>query len=241
MNETQRINKYLSTHGYCSRREADRLVKQGKVFINDEQARLGDTVGPKDEVRVLGRDKKYRPRKAYILLHKPVGVSTSLNRKHGTNVLDLVDLPERVFPVGRLSSYSSGLVILTNDGVLSNRLTNPRIGYEKEYVVEIDRPISTLDIGKLQGGFELNGTRTQETKVRLLEPTRFAIILHGGQSRLINQMCESLGYEVVSIMRTRIGTLKMPTTYPIGNYRHLAEKEVRDLKKLVGLDPDKRG
>jgi 23S rRNA pseudouridine2604 synthase len=236
MKEGTRINKYLSTHGYCSRREADRLIEQGKVFINDVKAGLGDQVHHGDDVRVLGRDKKRPPEKVYILVHKPVGIITTTDRRKKDNIIDFVDYPERVFPIGRLDVQSSGLLLLTNDGTLANRLLHPRYEHEKEYVVEVDRAISKLDLGKLQNGVELDDGKTLPTKVRLMSPIRFAIILREGRNRQIRRMCDALGFQVVSLMRTRMGTLKIPTSYPAGNIRHLTEREVRDLKKLVGLE-----
>lgn len=222
MNNGERINKYLSTNGYCSRREADRLITQGKVFINDQAAGLGDQVFPGDDVRVLGRDKKVRKQKLYLLLHKPTGYSVTSRKR---NVLELIDTDERVYPVGRLSSQTTGLLLFTNDGVLGNRLTNPRYSIEQEYVVDLDRSLEKIDLGRLQ----------QSHKVRLLSHARFAIILEDADQSNVVAMCEALGYHVVNLMRTRIGSVKMPTTYPEGNWRYLTEKEVRDLKKDIGL------
>lgn len=236
MSESIRINKYLSTHGYCSRREADRLIKAGKVFINDEQATLGDQVNPGDDVRVHGRDKKKRPKKIYLLVHKPVGVITTTDRRKKDNIVDFVNFPERVFPVGRLDVQSSGLLLMTNDGILANRLLHPRYEHEKEYVVEVDHAISKKDLGQMQNGVELHDGKTLPTKVRLMSPNKFAIILREGRNRQIRRMCDALGYQVVSLMRTRMGTLKIPSSYPVGHIRKLSTKEIKDLKHLVGLD-----
>lgn len=222
MSEATRVNKYLAENGYCSRREADRLIKAGKVFINDVKAGLGDQVDSQDTVRVLGRDRLARKENIYILLHKPIGYSTKATDEH--NVMDLIDSPERVFPVGRLSQQTTGLLLLTNDGTLSNRLLNPRYEIEQEYVVDVEQAIRTIDLGRFQ----------KLGKTRLLSPTRFAIILEEGRQRDLVGMCEELGYQILNLMRTRLGSLKMPTTYPEGNARYLTEKEVRDLQKLVG-------
>ena len=222
MSEAIRINKYLSESGYCSRREADRLIKGGNVFINDVRAELGDPVSPSDTVRVLGRDRLVRKENIYILLHKPIGYTTKAGEAY--NVMELIDSPERVFPVGRLSPQTTGLLLLTNDGTLSNRLMNPRYEIEQEYVVDVEQTIRTIDLGRFQ----------KLGKTRLLSPTRFAIILGEGRQREVIGMCEELGYQILNLMRTRLGSLKMPTTYPEGNARHLTEKEVRDLQKLVG-------
>lgn len=232
-----RINKYLSTHGYCSRREADRLVEKGKVFINGRVAKLGDKIEDGDDVRVEGRDRKKKPKKIYIFFHKPVGLITTTDRRKKDNIMDWIDIEERVYPVGRLDVESSGLMLLTNDGILANRLMHPRYEHEKEYVVTVDKPIKMIDIGRLQSGVELKDGPTLPTKVRKLGPNRFAIILREGRNRQIRRMCGAIGYKVVALKRTRIGTLKMISSYPSGRWRHLTEKEVRDLKKLVELDP----
>jgi 23S rRNA pseudouridine2604 synthase len=218
-----RINKYLSENGYCSRREADRLIQAGKVFVNDVKAKLGDDIGKNDDVRVLGRDKKIRQEHVYILLHKPIGYTT----KNGVerNVMELIDCPQRVFPVGRLHPKTTGLLLLTNDGILASRLVNPRHEIEQEYVVDVESPIRPMDLGRFQ----------HLGKTRVLAPTRLAMIVSEGGQRKIRQHCEGLGYRIVVLMRTRIGTLKMPTSYPEGNWRYLTEKEVHDLKKVTGL------
>lgn len=222
-----RINKYLATNGYCSRREADRLVQAGNVFINNVKAQLGDDVGESDTVRVLGRNRKIRQENIYILLHKPIGYTTKSNVER--NVMELIDSPERVFPVGRLNTQTTGLLLLTNDGTLANRLISPRHEVEQEYVVDVEPSLRPVDLGR----FGKIG------KTRQLSPTRFAIILGKDSQRDTLSLCQELGYRVLEFMRTRIGTLKMPTTYPEGQWRHLTENEVWDLKKLV--DPKSRG
>ncbi len=240
MKETVRINKYLSLHGYCSRREADRLIEQGKVFINNSTACLGDLVDSSDDIRVLGRDKKQQPRNIYLLLNKPEGVVVTTNRRIRDNVMDLIDSPERVFPVGLLETQSCGLLLFTNDGTLGNRLLNPRYPYETEYVVVVDQSISKLNLGHFQNGIELRDGKTPPAKVRLLSPNRFAIILEEERPKQIKRMCEALGYQIINLMRTRIGPVKMVSSYPQGHWRHLTEKEVRDLKKLVGIETTKK-
>ncbi|MBI5370059.1 rRNA pseudouridine synthase [Candidatus Uhrbacteria bacterium] len=230
-----RINKYLSEQGYCSRREADRLIESGRVFINDKRAKLGDKVSESDTVRVEGRAKKIQPKKIYLLLNKPVGVIVTSDRHKKDNVMDLIDLEERVFPVGRLDVQSEGLLLLTNDGTLSNRLMHPRYEHDKEYVVEVDRSLLSKDIKQWQNGMGLKDGMTLPAKVRQMDTKRFAIILREGRNRQIRRMCEALGYRVVSLKRTRILTLKMPSTYPAGKWRSLTDSEVNELKKAVGI------
>ncbi|NQV90486.1 23S rRNA pseudouridine synthase F [Candidatus Uhrbacteria bacterium] len=235
MNTPERINKYLSTHGYCSRREADRLIELGRVFINGEEARLGDQVQPDDTVRVEGRDRKERKEKVYILVNKPNGIITSPDINKRNNITSFVDYPERIYPVGHLDLEDSGLVLLTNDEILAKRLIHEEHAPDEEYVVELDQPLSKLDLVAMQNGIELEHGKTPKTKVRLMNPDRFAIIIPNNRENHIREMCDFLGYDVPYLIRTRIGTLKIPTSYPEGNIRHLTEKEVRDLKKLVGL------
>ncbi len=230
-----RINKYLSDHGYCSRREADRLIEAGKVFIDDKKAKLGDKVDDSNEVRVLGRDKKKPPKKIYIMLNKPSGVIVTTDRKKKDNVIDLVNYEERIFPVGRLDVKSEGLLILTNDGILANRIMHPRYEHDKEYVVIIDRPISRKELNQLKFGVELDDGKTLPAQVRQIDERKFAIILKEGRNRQIRRMVEAIGYNVVELTRTRVLTLKMPMTYPVGNWRHLTDNEVRQLRKAVGL------
>lgn len=233
--ETLRINKYLSQNGYCSRREADRLIEAGQVFINGKRAKLGDKISENDEVRVLGRSKKITPKKIYILLNKPVGVIVTTDRRKKDNVMDFIDAQEYIFPVGRLDVESEGLLILTNDGALANHLTHPRYEHEKEYVVEVDHQLDTKDVRRLQNGVKLDDGMTLPAKVRQMDSHRFAIVLREGRNRQIRRMCEALGYRVESLKRTRILTLKIPSTYPPGNWRELTEKEVSELKKAVGM------
>ncbi|MFC1788197.1 pseudouridine synthase [Patescibacteria group bacterium] len=229
-----RINKYLAEHGYCSRREADRLVKAGKVFINDQKAKLGDKITDQDDIRVLGRDKKVKPKKIYIMLHKPVGMISTTDSRSKDNIVQYIDYPERIYPVGRLDVKSSGLILLTNDGALANRIMHPRYEHDKEYVVEVNRPLKRIEIGKLQNGVELEDGPTLPAKVRQMTPEKFAIILEEGRNRQIRRMVEAIGAEVVSLKRTRILTLKL-AQFPVGEWRHLSEKEIRDLKKAVGM------
>ena len=215
-----RINKYLAENGYCSRREADRLIEAGRVFINDEEARLGDKITDRDVVRVDGRDRHKKIEYVYILLNKPAG-------NHGT---ELVNVPERIFSVKHLELENEGLLLLTNDQILSKRITHPDHDDEEEFVVTIDTPLESKDIKQWQVGIELGNKKTDPAEVRKIDAHRFAIILHNRQEQQIRRMCSALGYQVTSLKRTRLLTLKMPSTYPTGNWRHLTEKEVEELK-----------
>lgn len=230
-----RINKYLSENGYCSRREADRLIEAGRVFINDGRASLGDKVSDNDTVRVEGRDKRYAPKKIYLLLNKPAGVIVTTDRTKKDNVIDFVGYDERLFPVGRIDVKTEGLLLLTNDGTLSNRLMHPKFEHEKEYLVQVDHPLEMSAIKQMQAGINLDDGMTLPAKVRKLDDRRFAIILKEGRNRQIRRMCEAVGYRVLTLTRTRMLTLRMPSNYPVGNWRHLTEAEVQELKKALGM------
>jgi 23S rRNA pseudouridine2604 synthase len=226
MTASVRLNKFLSTQGYCSRREADRLIEQGRVFVNNKRAQLGDQVTHADSVRVEGRDRKDKPKNYYLLLNKPAGETV----KSGN---DFEDLPEDVYPVGHLGKQDSGLLILTNDSSLAKRLFHPRTPIETEYVVTVDRPLKKIDLGRLQSGVSLKGQKSLSNKVRQLSAEKFAIVIENENDQIIERSCEALGYQVLHILRTRIGTIKIPMSAPEGGYRYLTEKEVIELKKLV--------
>lgn len=230
-----RINKYLSEHGYCSRREADRLISAGRVFVNERPAKLGDKITESDLVRVEGRDRKRIPKKVYILVNKPVGIICTTDKNSKDNIVDFVGHPELLFPVGRLDVKSEGLILLTNDGVLANRMMHPRYEHEKEYVVTVDRPITRKDVIVMQHGVELDDGMTLPAQVRHMDEFTFAIILKEGRNRQIRRMCEAMGFEVVKLKRTRILSLKMLNTYPAGNWRYLSDGEVNELKRATGM------
>lgn len=223
MAEPIRINKYLSENGYCSRREADRLVTSGNVFINGRRAELGDKVDDRDTIRVQGRDRTVRPTYTYILANKPMG----------TSIDALSDFGDRVVPVDRLETNMEGLVLLTNDPVLAPRVSHPRYAFDKEYVVEVDRHVTLSAVKQLQNGVKIKGGMTKPAQVRKMDEGRFAIVLQEDRPHLIEQMCEAVGFNVVLIKRTRLLSLKMASTYPAGNWRHLTELEVHQLKKAA--------
>ena len=233
MSEPVRINKYLAEHHYCSRREADRLIASGNVFLNNRPARLGDKVGDQDVVRVNGRERGIRQNKIYLMLNKPAGIST--DKRKEDNVFDLIDSTEKFFPVGEMSVTDEGLLILTNDSFFSKRLSLPKYALDQEFVVEVDHELRRIDVSKMQNGLKLKDGLTKEAKVRQLDNSRFAIILSESKPDLIRRMCRELGYEVETIMRTRILTLKMISTYPIGQWRNLTESEIDDLKKAINI------
>ncbi len=212
-----RINKYLAEQGYCSRREADGLIKAGKVFVNGKRAGLGDQVGDAGRVEVLDRRPKAKPGKIYLMLNKPVGSESAT-----------VTSPDRLFPVGRLDASSSGLILMTNDGELANRLTHPRYEHEVEYAVTTDKPISDSHLRRFEEGFELDGTRLAPAKVRRITKNRFFITLRDGKQ--IRHMCDSLGYTVTGLERVRLMRLELGKL-PSGKTRPLTDAEVAALKR----------
>lgn len=232
---TTRINKYLAEHGYCSRREADRLIGSGKVLVNGRPARLGDTVSGTDEVRVLGRAVKRRADKVYIILNKPVGLITTTDTRKKDNVISHIGCKERVFPVGRLDVNSSGLLLLTNDGELALRLMHPRYEHEKEYTVETRGQVRDADLARMRKGVLLDDGPTLPAKARRFSDRKFAITLREGRNRQIRRMCEALGYPVASLKRTGLGPLTLGTLKP-GAWRHLSRKEIGTLRKSMGLE-----
>jgi len=232
MSEPIRINKYLSENHYCSRREADRLIENGSVFVNDKRAQLGDKITDQDVVRVNGRSRKSRtPEYTYILLNKPAGIVVTKNRKVRDGVLSLVETDVPVLPVGDMDTQDEGLLILTNDAVFEKKLMSKKYLLDQEFVVEADRYLERKDIAQLQNGIQLRDGMTKPAKVRQIDDVRFAIILQEHRPQLLRRMCEHLEFHPLTIMRTRILTLKMISTYPIGNSRSLTTSEVHDLKK----------
>lgn len=226
-----RINKYLAEQGYCSRREADRLIQAGRVLINDRPAKLGDTVEEGDRVNVKGRSIKKREGPVYIMLNKPVGYITTSDRRSRQNVMELVQLEKRVYPVGRLDVSSSGLLLLTNDGELANRLMHPRFEHEKEYLVDVDHELDERAIRALRNGVALEDGKTLPGKATQTGPRTVRLTIREGRNRQIRRMMEALGYEAVGLMRIRIGELKMQHLRP-GQWRHLKPSEVKLLRGM---------
>ncbi|MEA3249055.1 MAG: pseudouridine synthase [Patescibacteria group bacterium] len=227
-----RLNKFLSQRGYCSRREADRLIEAGKVRINGRVARLGDGVEPKDEVLVEGRAYLEQPELIYILLNKPVGVITTTDETKPDNVIGFIGLSERVFPVGRLDVESTGLLLLTNDGDLADKLTHPRYEHEKEYVVKTAEDISEADLDMLRKGVRLDRKRTLRARVNRIASNRFSISIREGRNRQIRRMCAVIGHRVLALKRVRVHTLKLGRL-AVGSWRPLTSEELKSLKVVL--------
>ena len=228
-----RINKYLSEVGYCSRRVADRLVKEGKVTINGVIPEIGTKVGEGDLVEVKGlRIKKSKKQNIYLAFNKPAGIVCTTNRRvESDNIIDFIKYPKRIFPIGRLDKPSEGLIFLTNDGDIVNKILRARNNHEKEYIVSVNRLISSEFIKRMSNGVEILDTITRNCFVKQLGPKKFKIVLTQGLNRQIRRMCESLGYRVISLKRVRIMNIKLDI--PTGKYREFTKEELLELNLLL--------
>jgi len=229
-----RINKYLSEVGYCSRREADRLILEGKVAINGKIPDIGTKVEESDRVEVDGRriKKSTRQKNIYLAFNKPVGIVCTTDRKvEPHNVIDFIKYPKRIFPIGRLDKLSEGLIFLTNDGDIVNKILRARNNHEKEYIVKVNRPINIDFIQSMGNGVEILGTTTKNCFVKQLGSRKFKIILTQGLNRQIRRMCEALGYRVLSLKRVRIMNIKLDV--PTGEYREFSKEELLELNGLL--------
>ena len=229
-----RINKYLSEAGYCSRRRADKLIEEGKVTVNGKIPLIGTRVEDGDQVEIEGQriEKSTKQKNIYLAFNKPVGIVCTTDRRvEPDNIIDFIKYPKRIFPVGRLDKLSQGLIFLTNDGDIVNKILRARNNHEKEYIVSVDRQINKEFIQTMSNGVEILETITKNCFVKQLGPKKFKIILTQGLNRQIRRMCESLGYRVQSLKRIRIMNIKLDL--PIGKFRELNEEELSELNKLL--------
>ena len=231
---TTRINKYLSESGYCSRRAADRLIEEGKVTINGEIPELGTKVNEDDQVKVEGQiiEKSTKQKKIYLAFNKPVGIVCTTDRRvEPDNIIDFIKYPKRIFPIGRLDKSSEGLIFLTNDGDIVNKILRARNNHEKEYIVIVNRQINKDFIQRMSNGVEILETITKNCFVKQLGAKKFKIILTQGLNRQIRRMCEALGYRVQSLKRVRIMNIKLDI--PKGKYREFTKGELFELNRLL--------
>ncbi len=226
-----RINKYLSEAGYCSRREADRLVEAGKVYINGELATMGVKVTDEDEILVNGELVKAKRDYVYLAFNKPTGITCTTDQSIKGNIIDYINYPERIFHVGRLDKPSQGLMIMTNDGDIVNKILRSRNNHEKEYIVTVNQPVTDEFIFKMGDGVPILETITKKCTVSKMSSRKFKIILTEGLNRQIRRMCDYLGYEVVKLERIRIMNIQLDV--PIGKWRYLTEKELNELNMLT--------
>lgn len=220
-----RINKFLSECGYCSRREADKLLTEGFITINGRLAVLGDKVNSKDEIRVKGQMVlKLQSKLIYLALNKPRGIECTTNLNVKNNIVSFVNHKERIFPIGRLDKDSEGLILMTNDGDIVNKILRAKNNHEKEYIVKVNQPISEKFLNKMRNGVPILDTVTRKCHVEMIDKFSFKIILTQGLNRQIRRMCEFLGYEVVSLKRIRIMNIQLDQ--PLGRYRELTLNEL---------------
>ena len=229
-----RINKYLSEVGYCSRRVADKLIQEGKVTVNGKIPKMGTKLEKGDNVEVNGQriEKSKKQKKVYLAFNKPVGIVCTTDRKlEPDNIIDFIKYPTRIFPIGRLDKYSEGLIFLTNDGDIVNKILRARNNHEKEYIVSVNRPINKDFIRRMGNGVEILGTITKNCFVKKIGPKKFRIVLTQGLNRQIRRMCESLGYKVQALKRIRIMNIKLDV--PKANYREFTKEELLELNVLL--------
>ena len=226
------LNKYISSSGICSRREAEKFIKEGRVTINGKPTQLGNRVAKKDVVKLDGRLVKPKDITLYIALNKPVGIVSTTDSRERDNIVKHINHPERLFPIGRLDKPSEGLIFLTNDGDIVNKILRAGNNHEKEYIVSVDKSIGDDFVRKMANGIPILGTVTKKCKVEKVSEKVFKIVLVQGLNRQIRRMCEYLGYQVTKLKRTRImnvtlGNLKQ------GDWRELTEDELKDINKMI--------
>lgn len=229
-----RLNKYISESGLCSRREADRFIEQGLVFINGRKAQVGDQVHGGDSVRVNGKvlESRQSEEVIFIALNKPVGITSTSEENVQDNIVQFVNHSKRIFPVGRLDKDSQGLIFLTNQGDMVNKILRAGNKHEKEYVVTVNKPLTPSVITTLANGVPMLGVTTKKCKVVQEGVNTFRIILIQGLNRQIRRMCEHVGYEVVKLERVRIMNISLKGL-PVGDWRDLTESEMTGIYKLL--------
>jgi len=226
------LNKYISSTGICSRREADAMIADGKVTINGVVAKLGNRVFEGDTVEIDGKPISAKPKPLYIALNKPVGIVSTTDSKERKNIVRFINHPQRLFPIGRLDKPSEGLIFLTNDGDIVNKILRAGNNHEKEYVVTVNKFITPKFLKRMSKGIPILGTVTQPCKITQVNDYTFKIILTQGLNRQIRRMCEHLKYEVVKLKRIRIMNVHLGNL-AVGKWRELSEKEMKQINQMV--------
>lgn len=228
----KRLNKFIGETGYCSRREADKIIEEGRVTINGVVPELGTKVSVDDEIRIDGkliREQTEKP--IYLAFNKPVGIECTTNLEVRNNIVDYINYPKRIFPIGRLDKASEGLIFMTNDGDIVNKILRARNNHEKEYIVTVNKLITDRFIVKMGNGVPILDTVTRKCVVEKINSTTFKIILTQGLNRQIRRMCEYLGYEVTTLKRIRI--INIALDIPVGRHRDLTQSEIKELNMLI--------
>lgn len=231
--ESVRINKFLSEVGYCSRRAADKLIEQGRITINGLVPEMGTKVQPGDEVAVDGKSITQKEKKhVYIAFNKPIGIVCTTDRRvERDNIVDFINYPTRIFPIGRLDKPSEGLILLTDDGDIVNKILRARNNHEKEYIVSVHKPVTEDFVSKMAAGVPILDTITRKCKVEQIGRYDFRIVLTQGLNRQIRRMCEYFDYEVIRLKRIRIMNIELDV--PEGKYRDLTDTELTELNRLI--------
>ena len=230
--QTTRLNKYLSEVGFCSRREADRLIEEGRITVNGEQPEMGVKVSDQDEIRVNGHlIKNNNEKPIYLAFNKPVGIECTTNQSVRDNIVDYINYPKRIFPVGRLDKDSEGLIIMTNDGDIVNKILRQKNDHEKEYIVTVNKPVTDRFIQRMGQGVPILDTVTKQCRVEKISKNVFRIFLTQGLNRQIRRMCEFFDYDVVALKRIRIINISLDV--PVGQYRNITEAELKELNRLI--------
>ncbi len=230
--ETKRLNKAISETGYCSRRGADKLIEEGHVKVNGATAGLGVKVTSKDVISVNGTVITKEVANIYIAFNKPVGITCTTETHVKGNIISYINYPERIFPIGRLDKPSEGLIFLTNDGDIVNKILRAKNSHEKEYIVTVNKPITKEFIKQMSNGIPILDTITEKCKVEQINETTFNIVLTQGLNRQIRRMCDYLAYEVKTLKRIRIMNISL-TNLKVGEYRSFTETELKELKDLI--------
>lgn len=232
MDELIRLNKAIAQTGFCSRREADKLIDSGKVFVNGHQAEQGQKIKLSDHVKVGQKSLTMHKERVYLVFHKPVGVTSTTDLKDKSNMIDYINYKERIFHIGRLDKDSEGLIFLTNDGDIVNKILRAENGHEKEYIVTVHKKITKEFIIGMREGVPILDVITDSCYVEQLNNKMFKIILTQGLNRQIRRMCEYFGYEVIALKRVRIMNIQLGDL-PYGSWRYFTKKELNDMNNIL--------
>ena len=229
-----RLNKFISSSGFCSRREADKLIDLGRVFVNGKPCKPGTQVTLTDSIEIDGQLIKGQTPKEfiYLVLNKPTGITCTTDSNTKGNIIDFINYPEKIFPIGRLDKFSQGLIFLTNNGDIVNKILRSGNSHEKEYIVSVDKPVTDYFIKKMSNGLPILNTVTQKCIVNKVSKNSFKIILTQGLNRQIRRMCELLDYRVTFLQRTRIMNVSLGRL-KIGSWRHLTSSEINEINNLL--------
>lgn len=236
-NSSVRLNKYIADSGYCSRREADKIISDGRVTINDSPTELGQRVSSNDIVKIDGKPILPDDDLVYLAVHKPTGITCTTDERRRDNIVSWLDYPKRIFPVGRLDRDSEGLIFMTNDGGIVNKILRAGNYHEKEYIVTVDKPFTDEFMQEMESGVPILDTVTRPCKIKRQNAKTFRIILTQGLNRQIRRMCEALGYEVTRLVRVRIMHVTL-NGIPSGQWRYLTPKEIKELKRLTSMSAE---